>query len=278
MTGIFKKFILTTLFALFASQASALFIQADWLDPTQLGVGTNRYAYSGNDPINRLDPNGNSWLDRGFDKVFGENSFNNTFGDSGSRWSDQTFGNEAERNYAQFHADVETHNQSRSFDPTQHGYPQSSYPEDKEAYAYNSQFASGQAESGDAIFSAIPGVGLVRGAIIAGTTIRTSTAAATASTAVIRRPHGNSKLSREPQILYNLINVTTGEIDKIGITSAQRGSSRYSQSFYRNENVRFVPISRYSNRLTAYAVETASLVGYYYSNNQTLPRLNTGFR
>ncbi|MEO9517086.1 MAG: hypothetical protein ABJH45_08230 [Paracoccaceae bacterium] len=67
MTGIFKKFILTTLFALFASQASALFIQADWLDPTQPGVGTNRYAYSGNDPVNRFDPNGNQWRYQSFD-------------------------------------------------------------------------------------------------------------------------------------------------------------------------------------------------------------------
>lgn len=97
MAAIFKKFVLTTLFALFASQASALFIQADWFDPTQPGVGTNRYAYSGNDPVNRFDPNGNSWLDRGFDKAFGEGSFNNTFGDRGSAWSDRNFGNGVEQ-------------------------------------------------------------------------------------------------------------------------------------------------------------------------------------
>ena len=53
-----QKFILTAVFAVFASQASAMFIQADTLDPTVPGVGTNRYAYSNNDPINRLDPNG----------------------------------------------------------------------------------------------------------------------------------------------------------------------------------------------------------------------------
>ncbi|MBU0644272.1 MAG: RHS repeat-associated core domain-containing protein [Alphaproteobacteria bacterium] len=36
-----------------------LFIQPDWLDPTQPGVGTNRFAYSANDPVNLSDPSGN---------------------------------------------------------------------------------------------------------------------------------------------------------------------------------------------------------------------------
>ena len=30
----------------------------DWWDPTLPGVGTNRYAYAANDPINKSDPNG----------------------------------------------------------------------------------------------------------------------------------------------------------------------------------------------------------------------------
>lgn len=39
----------------------AMFIQPDWLDPTEPGVGTNRYAYSANDPVNLSDPSGNIW-------------------------------------------------------------------------------------------------------------------------------------------------------------------------------------------------------------------------
>ena len=36
-----------------------LFTQPDWLEVTEPGVGTNRYAYSFNDPVNNLDPSGN---------------------------------------------------------------------------------------------------------------------------------------------------------------------------------------------------------------------------
>lgn len=34
------------------------FISPDDWDPTKEGVGTNRYAYAGNDPVNKSDPNG----------------------------------------------------------------------------------------------------------------------------------------------------------------------------------------------------------------------------
>ena len=34
------------------------FISPDDWDPTLPGVGTNRYAYAGNDPMNKSDPNG----------------------------------------------------------------------------------------------------------------------------------------------------------------------------------------------------------------------------
>jgi len=34
------------------------FISPDDWDPTKPGVGTNRYSYSGNDPVNKSDPNG----------------------------------------------------------------------------------------------------------------------------------------------------------------------------------------------------------------------------
>ncbi len=36
------------------------FIQPDWWEVTKAGVGTNRYAYSFNDPVNKSDPNGHA--------------------------------------------------------------------------------------------------------------------------------------------------------------------------------------------------------------------------
>ena len=50
--------ICSMLAAPFASTANARFISPDDWDPTKEGVGTNRYAYAQNDPVNKSDPNG----------------------------------------------------------------------------------------------------------------------------------------------------------------------------------------------------------------------------
>ncbi len=58
--SLLQKSLLSFLFVVaLVTTANARFISPDWYDPTQPGVGTNRYAYSQNDPVNRLDPGGN---------------------------------------------------------------------------------------------------------------------------------------------------------------------------------------------------------------------------
>jgi RHS repeat-associated protein len=37
----------------------SLFLQPDWFEVSKAGVGTNRYSYSFNDPVNNFDPGGN---------------------------------------------------------------------------------------------------------------------------------------------------------------------------------------------------------------------------
>jgi RHS repeat-associated protein len=41
--------------------ALAIFLQPDWLDIRTPGVGANRYAYAGGDPVNLRDPEGSEY-------------------------------------------------------------------------------------------------------------------------------------------------------------------------------------------------------------------------
>jgi RHS repeat-associated protein len=57
------------------------FFTPDWFDPMQEGVGTNRYAYSFNDPINMSDPTGHATLKDGDPNTPGFQSY--SYGGSG---------------------------------------------------------------------------------------------------------------------------------------------------------------------------------------------------
>jgi RHS repeat-associated protein len=52
---------LVNLNARYYDPAIGRFISPDWWDPNKPSVGTNRYAYSDNDPINKSDPTGHQW-------------------------------------------------------------------------------------------------------------------------------------------------------------------------------------------------------------------------
>ncbi len=61
------------------------FIQPDWWEVTTPGVGTNRYAYAGNDPVNFVDPGGNGfWSDVGNAFSSGINAVANAIGSFGN--------------------------------------------------------------------------------------------------------------------------------------------------------------------------------------------------
>ncbi len=61
--GYFHSFILILIIGFLApsTPAMARFLQPDAFDPWEQGVDFNRYAYSGDDPINHSDPNGHAW-------------------------------------------------------------------------------------------------------------------------------------------------------------------------------------------------------------------------
>jgi RHS repeat-associated protein len=56
----------------------AMFIQPDWWEVTKAGVGTNRYSYSFDDPVNGKDPGGHDKLDLEAPKEHPYNTLNGT--------------------------------------------------------------------------------------------------------------------------------------------------------------------------------------------------------
>jgi RHS repeat-associated protein len=65
-----------------------LFTQADWFDVRMAGVGTNRFAYSGNDPINAMDPGGNGFWESVTGTKFKDTNLGKSLQDSGNNFKD----------------------------------------------------------------------------------------------------------------------------------------------------------------------------------------------
>lgn len=85
------------------------------------------------------------------------------------------------------------------------------------------------------------------------------------------RVHLNSHRSQEPTELYHLINRTTGDIDRIGVTGLPQ--TRYSQAYLEAQDVRYQTMYRFDSRYPAVVAENIALVGYLATHGR-LPRLN----
>ena len=83
--------------------------------------------------------------------------------------------------------------------------------------------------------------------------------------------HANSHQSQRPTEVYQLINRTTGAIDKIGCTC--NPGSRYTDPWLRSQNVVYRTIAQYSSRYPAKVHENIALVHYRIMHGH-LPRLN----
>jgi len=110
LTRILSLLLICSLLSLsFGGAANARFISPDTLDPTLPGVGTNRYAYAGNDPVNNSDPNGHAFSGFGV-KVFldtlrdifaGQGSESKVDSDSGRTQSSTSKSSETSANSSQ---------------------------------------------------------------------------------------------------------------------------------------------------------------------------------
>jgi hypothetical protein len=89
------------------------------------------------------------------------------------------------------------------------------------------------------------------------------------------RVYGNSADSMIGTEVYYLINNTTDEIDKIGITSYP--NTRYLKPYLDDQNVRYETQARYIWRYFAVVDERIRLLNYW-SEHGHLPRLNKTLR
>jgi RHS repeat-associated protein len=80
-----------------------MFLQPDWFEVLKPGVGTNRFSYSFNDPVNKLDPMGNFAIGNGKSGNKPDGSLGKAIGDFFERLASSVFGDRQSRN--QMHMD-----------------------------------------------------------------------------------------------------------------------------------------------------------------------------
>ena len=286
-----QKLILTIFFTAFAAQASAMFVQPDWFEVTEPGVGTNRYAYCNNDPINCIDPTGNvgdNWATEDYPTAYDSSGWTHTYNPTtggnqsvyNSRNDTQT--GQHQNNSAGTHT-ISVYDPDNGIDPHFRSGVHSAQSDRDRGYQMAERDAAiiggsrNAATMREGVGYAVTAGSFAVGAGEAYVGARAAIAAYRAGgvakvTSIIMRPHGNSKSSAEPQVLYNLIDTRTLEIQKIGIAGARVLNTRYSDGVLARHNVALVPVARYRNRITALAVEAASIAGFRFSHGHFPPQ------
>ncbi|OYX39575.1 MAG: hypothetical protein B7Y91_00715 [Rhodobacterales bacterium 32-64-14] len=86
----------------------AMFIQPDWWEVTQPGVGTNRYSYSFNDPVNGKDPTGHidNWATEDAPTASDSNGFTHTY-DHATGGNVSVYDSRTDRNSPDYAAELE---------------------------------------------------------------------------------------------------------------------------------------------------------------------------
>jgi hypothetical protein len=250
-----------------------MFIQPDWFDPTKLGVGTNRYSYSFNDPINRLDPSGNeSW-----DLLRSQEESDRANAEAASDAMDRADRIRQRGNFLDRIRDdlgLDDYWESRA---------------DNHTSRINKSWA--ERAAGDSVTGVTVGSTMVAGGaafqvarrVVGGVLGRNALSeiaavtTATKTTAVTKRPHGNAKISPKDQVVYNLIDVSDGSIQKIGIASVDQYRTRYTQKDLRQHGLVSVEVARVRGRAVALGYEAAAVLGYMAMNGGSLPPRQINF-
>jgi hypothetical protein len=262
------------------------FISPDWYDPSEPGVGTNRYAYAHNDPVNKSDRNGH-------DDDEGANQGNTQAVQVPEVQVDTSPSSSTNANISG--SASSSVSGSSSFVDMSIPTPSSGWPSLLNGFDYGqsgvpyvSAGVSGNAGAtvaGAAIGSRIGySVGVTAaGACIAGTAggctpaapwiVGSSTLAGGAVGGYIgSKVHGNSYASPNVTWVYEIVN-SASKTQKYGITSEWDPSARYAQAFYMLGGLKMINKELYGDRWTARQREL-SLCQAYFSANLRLPPMS----
>jgi RHS repeat-associated protein len=249
-----------------------MFIQPDWWEVTKEGVGTNRYAYSGNDPINAADPSGHGfWSDLG--KAIGD-FFRAVSGNSGSTVGSNGAVSSTKSGQDSSRILVNASRTNMNASRTNSGLRLIIGSERERIWkvddsAIGNAVIGCMARGGSAAScSRIPmgrGGGIVAGAGVAMGSGQLLLDRYKGMVSDGSGTNANSLMNPKPNELYRLEpRSNPGEVYKYGITSAPGApEGRYTQDYLTRMNLRYVPMDSFNNRLEARIAEVGANLSFF---------------